>query len=273
MHTPDQTNYDRERLVRRLDELSAAVDALQGELDRSHRLATLGMLAGSIAHEFNNILTPVLSYAQMAMASPNDHQFAQRALQKAAMGVERASEIASAMLGLARMSDSDQDSDVRQSVDATFHCLGRDLGKQGMSVQIEVAAGLRARIRPGALQQVLLNLVLNAIEAMGGSIGRLEVHAERATWNAEQVVIEVRDTGRGISPEFLGRVFEPFVTDRRDPNAGPGTGLGLSISKRLIEDAGGRIEVESVLGEGTTFRVILPNAAAASQQGASGLAA
>ncbi len=252
-----QDGATRVSLPDEIERLASEVQALHAELERSHRLATLGTVAGSIAHEFNNLLTPVLSYAQMALASPADHELTTKALRKTIDGVDRASRVASAMLGFVRQEDSDLRANVHDATDAAIACLGRDVGGSGIKIENETSEDLAVAMMPIGLQQVMLNLILNAIEAIGSGPGHIRIR--RSTWNnTSQVSLEVSDTGRGITPELLPRIFEPFVSERRSPGTSPGTGLGLAICKRLVEQAGGSIGVSSQVGQGTTFRLLLP---------------
>ncbi|MDX2115590.1 MAG: HAMP domain-containing sensor histidine kinase [Planctomycetota bacterium] len=277
--------YDQERLLRRIDELSTRVRQLETESERLQRLATLGMLSGSIAHEFNNILTPVLSYAQMSLARPDDAGLAGKALQKAVDGTQKASLIASAMLGFIRDDEQGAEAAVRSIAVDALNCLGRDLAKDGIDVELAIPRELTVAMRPLALEQVLVNLILNAVEAMRPGTGRLRItgqaeRQEESGGGAERswVRIEVEDSGRGIPPEILDRVFDPFFSQRvggRSVAAGlpgegraapeKGTGLGLSICRRLVNESGGTIDVRSKVGEGTTFTIRVPrgNAAAA----------
>lgn len=251
------SRFDDERLAGRIGDLSDEIRRLESEVERSHRLATLGLLSGSIAHEFNNVLTPVLSYAQLALASPEDRELQQKALKKCVEGTQKAAQIASAMLGFVRDEESDTAADVAIVVREALLCLGRDLQKEGITVDIGIPAGIRLQIRPVALEQVLLNLILNAIEAIRPSIGVLRISARR---EVDVGVIEVRDSGRGMSTELAARVFEPFVTSGAKEGRRMGTGLGLTICKRLVEEAGGSIAVRSEAGKGTVFAIRIPAA-------------
>ncbi len=197
-------------LLEQADSLHATIAGLQSALEHHERLATLGTIAGLIAHEFNNILTPVLSYAQMALARPDDRALAQKALVRAVEGTERAAAISSAILGFVRDDsgadrrrgsrtsgqDRDDGGDVprgtpddrraehgRCDVDAAIHdalaCLARDPARDGIEVEISVEPGLSAEIRPIALQHVMLNLLLNARKAMLPAGGTLTIRGYR----------------------------------------------------------------------------------------------
>lgn len=254
------------------EELLAEVERLRLELARVHRLAMLGTLAGAIAHEFNNLLTPVMSYSEMALAQPEDRRLTDKALQRAIQGCDRASRIASAILAFAGNRSKrnvpaapEDGADVAAAVRDAMLCLAQDPTRMGVQVEIEIEPGLRTTLGQVPLQQVILNLVLNAMKAMRGRGGELRIRASVgtesggcSTWNTPPVVIEVSDTGCGIEPDCVTRIFDPFVTHLASET--PGTGLGLTICKQLIEEAGGRIEVESQVSVGTTFTMTLPAA-------------
>ncbi len=188
--------------------------SVRRQLDHSQRLATLGTIAGSIAHEFNNILTPVLSYSQMALASPNDATLVGKALRKAMEGSERASKIASAMLGFVKADDSGP-AHIAQDIQQALACLARDPARDGVRLQIDVPDDLLAWISSVSLQHVIMNLAMNAVEAMKPSGGVLTIRACAApkggcsTWNSPAtssppppdlnwIQIEVQDNGRGV---------------------------------------------------------------------------
>lgn len=304
-------------LLAELDRVRAELDALEAQLQHQERLATLGTIAGLIAHEFNNILTPIMSYSQMALGSPQDHDLAAKALGKCLSGSERAAKIASAILEFVRddgptlrtPSRADGDSgpprpaapvaSIRSAIDETLACLARHPSRDGIALHVEAAPDLGAAIRPVALQHILLNLVLNARNAMIPGGGSLSITAQTqpvapaaapgtldsracSTWNipaspaADQApapppipgpwaVIEIEDSGRGMSPDRLADLFRPFSTDGHDrPADGDrrrrGTGLGMTICKRLAEDAGGWIAIQSTPGQGTHATIVLPAA-------------
>ena len=297
-----------EALAAKLVSTQHELDALYAQLERLNRLASIGTIAGMIAHEFNNILTPIMSYSQMALAAPEDRELAQKALAKSLSGSERAARIADAILGFVRNDASaagdvfhvehaaPATADIAQVVRDALGCLASCSGQDRVGTTVRVVPGLTGAIAPVALQQVLVNLILNARNAMRSRGGTLEIVAahmsevpstprggvdsrstgtrdgNRSTWNTPGanrdtsrdshssgwVSIIVRDTGRGMAPEQLARMFTPFLTstttDRR------GTGLGMVITKRLIERAGGWLVVESVIGRGTSMSIVLPAA-------------
>lgn len=272
---PKTTAYDEERLLRRIDELIERSNHLEKELARSHRLALLGTLVGTIAHEFNNLLTPVMSYAQLALHDLDDKDLVVKALEKSLNTTDKAANIASALLGFSREGTGEASCPVQAALDEALVCMARTPEKDGIRFETDIQEGICAAIQPISLQQVLLNLLLNASKAVRPRHGLIRVSAACSTWNIEAperkkqgacVVLRVEDTGRGIPEDSVGKVFEPFYTgfDLTDPNAG--CGLGLTICKRLIEDAGGTISVASTEGEGTTFTILLDLDAAASNE-------
>lgn len=243
-----------------------------GELaEQSERLAVLGTMAASIAHEINNILTPVKAYAELALSNPGDRGLVVKALERAAQGVDRATRIAEMILSCSREGKRDQGtmSDVGCGMADVGEAARRAVGGMpadrdgAFPVELRIGAGCSAAMDGVALEQVILNLLLNARAAMGGG-GRTIVSA---LTNETEVVIEVRDFGCGIPGARVGKIFDAFVSYSAEDVRGGGksagvqhrrTGLGLPICKRLVEDAGGRIEVESEVGKGTCVRVVVP---------------
>lgn len=268
---------------------SAAPRGLSDDTVRAHRLATLGTLAASLAHEVNNILTPVLSYAQLALAAPNDAELTRKALLRAVDCTSKAAQIGSAMLGFVRVEDLRTVSpacSVAQVVSDAVACLGRDLAKDGVDFRRRIAPSHAVEMDHVSLQQVVLNLLLNAREAMRGRRGVIEIESfggsgrpwlsphieggggghspEESLCSTGNIILRVKDTGHGIPPNQVEHLFTPFVSSRPPTAKGSerttGTGLGLSVCRFLVERAGGRIRVESRLGEGTDFEITLPEA-------------
>ena len=253
-------------LMDRLVEAERRLSDLHREVEHLHRLSTVGTLAAGVVHEINNALTPLLSYAQLASAAPGDEALARQVAQKAIAAVDRVTQITDAILGFVRPGGAcdegqgAQDADVAACLDEVFSCLAAPAGRDGVEVVIEVPLGCGVRMKPVALQQVVMNLVLNAREAMsaqGG--GRLTIHAECSTWNSggeessgragQRVRLSVEDTGPGVCEAVRSRLFEPFVTSR----GGEGNGLGLAVCRRLVTEAGGRIWCEPGEERGARF--------------------
>ncbi|MFG0329463.1 MAG: sensor histidine kinase [Phycisphaerales bacterium] len=256
---PDaRLEYDREQLLERLGELEEHVQALRDDLDRSHRLATLGVLTGMVAHELNNLLTPITNYAHLALKNPDDREGVTKSLERVNSGVERISEIAASILGFLKTDDQLQSADVNAVIDESLNCLPRTMTEGRVKLERRVSPGFRVQMRPLALQQVILNLVANAFEAIKRSQrgGRIEVSAEMLANG--QALIRIRDNGPGLPDDIRHRAFEPFVRSGDDSAGdGNGAGLGLAICRRLIEEAGGRIRVDSDSERGTVFTIEL----------------
>jgi signal transduction histidine kinase len=257
-----------ESLLGRIAEMQDQLDALREQLTESQRLATIGTIAAVIAHEFNNLLTPVVSYSQYALLSAEsgkpDLELMKKALAKSYQGSSKAGRICTSMLGLARGETSFGDVAVQKLVDETLLVLAREPQKDGIALRVQVQPGLAVHGDPIQLEQVLLNLLINARHAMLGKGGSLTVKAA-ATDEGNEVRVQVIDTGPGIPEKVIPRIFDPFFTTKGTARKGEakGTGLGLAICKEIVDAHGGRIEVQSEMGKGTTFSVYLPAVAGA----------
>jgi len=249
---------------------SPLLDPAGEEEAQLSRMATLGALACMLAHEMNNLLTPVLNYSKLALDAPANDRLSRRAHESAVASVEACNAMANSLLGFAA-SDVREDADVAACVARAIECIPRDLAKDGVRVEIDTPSGLAVAMPATALVQVVLNLVLNARRAIqrGGAGGTkrggwVEVRAERSTWNpGDAVTLSVRDNGVGMDAVTAERVFNPFFSAGGDSDGeSGGAGLGLAICRRLVEDAGGTIEVESEPGEGACFTLTIPVAAA-----------
>jgi len=253
----------------RIAHLESQLSDLRSLLAETQRLATIGTIAAVIAHEFNNLLTPVVSYSQYALQSLRagnpDMALIEKALTKSAAGGEKAGRICASMLGLARGQAEFGQVEVAKLVEEVLSVLARDPGKDGIALRVQITPNLKVLGDPVQLEQVLLNLLINARQAMlppNGRGGSLTIRAELDV-DAAETTIHVTDTGPGISAENLPRIFEPFFTTKSAPSRGQnkGTGLGLAICKDIIESHRGQILVESSPGKGTTFTLRLPAAA------------
>ena len=243
------------------------LDYLRDQLTESQRLATIGTIAAVIAHEFNNLLTPVVSYSQYALASAEsdepDMALIRKALAKSYQGSSKAGKICASMLALARGESSFTQVSVQKLVDEVLLVLARDPRKDGIALRVQVQPSLFVHGDPVQLEQVLLNLLINARHAMLGKGGSLSV---KAAVEGAEVKITVADTGPGIPERLRVKIFEPFFTTKSAARRGEskGTGLGLAICKEIIDHHNGRIEVASEIGKGTTFSISLPISMSAS---------
>jgi len=253
-----------EALLRHTAEMQLQLDSLRDQLMESQRLATIGTIAAVIAHEFNNLLTPIVSYSQFALSSAQsdkpDMDLIRKALSKAFASSEKAGKISSSMLGLARGESTLSEVPVRKLVEETLNVLARDPQKDGIALRVQVQGDPIVSGDAVQLEHLLLNLLINARQAMLGRGGSLTIKA--AETDDQLVRISVIDTGPGIPEKLLPRIFEPFFTTkgtaRRDEARG--SGLGLAICREIVTHHHGRIDVESTLGKGTTFNVLLPQA-------------
>ncbi|HXE53027.1 MAG TPA: ATP-binding protein [Tepidisphaeraceae bacterium] len=251
-----------ESLAERLAQMQGQLDLLRKQLTESQRLATIGTIAAVIAHEFNNLLTPIVSYSQYALQSAEgdtpDMELIRKALSKAYQSSAKAGRICTSMLGLARGESIFGQVSVQKLVDETLMVLARDPKKDGIALRVQVQPELNVDADPVQLEQVLLNLLINARQAMLGKGGSITIKAQQT--ETGEARIQVIDTGPGIPAKLLPKIFQPFFTTKGTTRRGEtkGTGLGLAICKEIVEHHHGRIEVESVVGSGTTFNIYLP---------------
>lgn len=248
--------------------------AAREQVNRAQKIEAVGLIAGGLAHDFNNILTAIIGSAHLAgLDAPEDSDLAAE-IEQIDIAARRAQSLVRQLLGVAR----------RESGRA----VPTDLGMVVREVQRLMRAALPPSItlagpsEPGPLtvladpthiHQILMNLYANAADAIGGGHGRIEIamrHRERTPEGmpdrtAGWVELAVADTGHGMTEETAARIFDPFYTTKP---LGKGTGLGLAVVQGLVQDIGGRITVESAPGRGTTFTLILPGADAAGQEAA-----
>lgn len=226
---------------------------LERRLVQSDKLTSIGVLAAGVAHEVNTPLAVISSYSQMLAKQLADDERKSGILDKIAKQTFRASEIVNSLLNFSRTSSTTYTStDLNKVIEETLVLIGPQLDKARVQVRRELDPLLPPiRGNAGKLQQVFLNLMLNARDAMSGG-GELRVST---TFDADAARVRVSDSGHGIPPDKLSRIFDPFYTTKA---AGKGTGLGLSISYGIVREHGGIIEVSSRVGEGTTFQMEFP---------------
>lgn len=255
-----------EDVTQQLAAAQEQLDSLKRQVLESQRLATIGTIAAVIAHEFNNLLTPIVSYSQYALSSAEsekpDIELIKKALSKAFAASTKAGKICQSMLSLARGDSQFGPVSVQALIDEALAVMARDPQKDGLALRVHVQPGLTVEGDSVQLEQVLLNLLINARQAMLGKGGSLTVKAGQVE-GANEIRVQVIDTGPGISEKVVGKIFEPFFTTKGTAKRGEakGTGLGLAICKEIIEHHGGRIEVASEVGKGTTFSLYLPTRA------------
>jgi signal transduction histidine kinase len=258
--TPPTTPAD-DPFLRQIAATEDQLESLREQLTESQRLATIGTIAAVIAHEFNNLLTPIVSYSQYALQSAEsnkpDMALIKKALSKSFQSSSKAGKICTSMLSLARGESVFGDVPVQKLVDEVLLVLARDPQKDGIALRVQVQPGITIYGDPVQLEQVLLNLLINARHAMLGKGGSLTIKAQR---EGIDIKVQVIDTGPGIPEKLLSKIFTPFFTTKGTTRKGEtkGTGLGLAICKEIVEHHKGRIEVSSDVGRGTTFTVYLP---------------
>jgi len=239
-----------------MDDITERVE-LEGQLSQADKLSSIGLLAAGVAHEVNTPLAVISSYTQMLAKQLQGDPQKSGLLDKITRQTFRASEIVNNLLNFSRTSGTEfGDVDVNKVIIDTLALLEHQFKIAKVQVHSDLTAGISAiQGNPGRLQQVFLNLFLNAKDAMPGG-GRIEV----ATSNGDMVSVRVSDTGSGIAPEHIQRIYDPFFTTKTAPKEGQnrGTGLGLSVTYGIIQEHAGKIRVESNPGAGTTFALDFP---------------
>ena len=239
-----------------VDDITERV-SLETQLAQADKLSSIGLLAAGVAHEINTPLAVISSYSQMLSKQMRGDARLGPVLEKITQQSFRASEIASGLLNFSRTSTTEfRETNLNQVIRDTLSLLEHQFKTAQIAVDVELCEDLPAiHGNPGKLQQVFLNLLLNAKEAMPGG-GHLRV----VTQMNGQVEALVSDSGAGIAPEHLKRIYDPFFTTKTMPKQGErrGTGLGLSVSYGIIQEHAGKIHVESAIGSGTTFHLEFP---------------
>jgi len=236
------------------------VEALRRQIVALQRISSLGILAGGVFHELNNALTPILNYAKLGLRNP-DPAYRERALTRILEAGQRVVAITGGMLALSRPG---RDPNHRAAVDLNrlaeevVLLTGKDLARNKVRLEVQLLGRPYARVNPAQIQQVLINLLINARQAMpDGGVATLRLAPDAA---GRLVELSVIDHGIGIAPENLRRVFEPFFSTKTGPDASGlgGTGLGLAVCRDIVEAHHGRLRAESRLGQGSTFTLVLP---------------
>ena len=242
-----------------VDDITERV-SLENQLAQADKLSSIGLLAAGVAHEINTPLAVISSYAQMLSKQLKGDARLGPVLDKIIQQSFRAAEIANGLLNFSRTSTTEfRDTSLNQVIHDTLSLLEHQFKTAQIIVDLELDEELPLiHGNPGKLQQVFLNLLLNAKEAMPGG-GKLRV-ATLTDPSDNHVEAIVADSGSGIAPEHLKRIYDPFFTTKTTPTPGNrrGTGLGLSVSYGIIQEHAGKIHVESAIGSGTTFHLEFP---------------
>jgi PAS domain S-box-containing protein len=239
-----------------VDDITDRVE-LETQLTQAEKLSSIGLLAAGVAHEVNTPLAVISSYAQMLAKQVRGDERVGPLLDKITQQTFRASEIVNGLLNFSRTSGTAfTEIDVNTVIKDTLNLLEHQFKTSNVRLESVLDASLpRILGNPGKLQQVFLNLFLNAKDAMAGG-GTLRV----ATEVNGHVGVSISDTGSGIAPEHVKRIYDPFFTTKSAPREGQrrGTGLGLAVTYGIIQEHAGKIEVQSQAGHGTTFYLEFP---------------
>lgn len=243
--------------IAELEEANAELRLVQKELVAAEKLASLGRLSAGIAHEIGNPLSAIRGYTEvMTRAVDMDHEMRASFLKNIQDEVTRIDRIIRTLLDYSRpKSVSLRTLDVNEAAVKTAEIINSQGVLKKVGLRLELTPGLPlVEADPGQLSQVLINLILNARDAVDGGG---EIVISTSADGSGEVTIAVSDTGPGISPEIRDKIFDPFFTTKEP---GQGTGLGLSVSARIVETFGGRIDVKSEPGNGAAFSLVFPAA-------------
>ena len=248
-------NSDNEiyRLTAALNRMMTELESRQEQLVESRKIAAVGTLTSGIAHEINNPLNNIVLTLEtliednQTLAPEERLQLYQEALDQ----TDRAGDIVKNLLEFSRANHSRvEEVSLEELIDKTIRLLTNEFKTHRIKISKEVRWSFpKLFLDKSGLQQVLVNLLLNSIQAMPDG-GKLEIILDRVN---REVRIDIADSGSGITPENLGRIFDPFFTTKKG-----GAGLGLSVSQNILQKQGGRIGVQSILGQGTTFSLYFP---------------
>jgi signal transduction histidine kinase len=246
-----------EELEQRFEQRTAELRGTTQQLWQAAKLASVGELSAGIAHELNNPLATICLRIESALARTPADDPRRRALEVVQQEAKRMAELVSNLLQFSRRdSDARSTIDVREELIKATELVDHHLRKRAVRIahhfdpQAPMISADRQKLR-----QVFLNLLTNAADAMpnGGEL-RLKISPTKLENGQPGVTVEVVDTGQGIAPEHLPNVFEPFFTTKEE---GKGTGLGLAICRRIVQEHGGNLAIESQPGHGTTVRLVL----------------
>ncbi|MBX7255545.1 MAG: PAS domain S-box protein [Candidatus Hydrogenedentes bacterium] len=241
--------------------------ALEGQLRHAQKMESIGRLAGGVAHDFNNLLTSISGNVELAMMELGDRDPLRVLLQEIGHAAESAAALTRQLLAFSRKQIIEpRVLDLNALIERMHKMLGRLIGEDVQLYMVPRTSEAQVNADPGQLEQVIINLAVNARDAMPLG-GRLSLETDLATLDedycrnhvdavpGEYIVLSVSDTGCGMSPEVKSHLFEPFFTTKP---RGKGTGLGLATIYGVVKQNGGSIEVYSEVGRGTTFKIYLP---------------
>ncbi len=250
----EQIQLMNRELERRVEERTAELAAARDQLVQSEKMAAVGLLAAGVSHEFNNLVTSMFGFAQIAKEQP---QYQEKLVNIVLSQSERARDITDNLLSFSRQSSVQLElSSLPNLMDEVLGIIGKALANESIEVIKHYRDVPDTVVVPGKIHQLFLNLIINARDAIERD-GAITIEFEQS---GDWIILRVKDTGKGIPPENIRRVFEPFFTTKGSFGGSqqPGTGVGLSVCYNLIQEHGGEIRVESEVGVGSTFTVQLP---------------
>jgi signal transduction histidine kinase len=242
--------------------LEQKVEILQQQLAHAQKLTALGELVSTTTHEFNNILMTIINYAKLGLRH-RDAATREKSFEKILSAGNRASKITNSVLGIARNRGTDREpTDLIQLIEESLVLLEREMNKYRISIDKQFDRVPEALVNGNQIQQVLLNLLINARQAMPSG-GQIVIKLAKSEEEG-MIDLVIRDYGTGIPADKLRNIFDPFFSTKKGPDASGkgGTGLGLSMCRDIIEAHQGRIRVDSAVGKGTAFTLKLPVARA-----------
>ncbi len=239
-------------------DLERKLELLEAELRHARRMAALGELVSTTTHEFNNVLTTIINYAKLGLRH-KDEASRDKALTKILAAAGRAEKITNGVLGIARNRGHERiPTDLAKLIDSSLVLLEREMQKYRILIEVQFEPVPLALVSGNEIQQVLLNLLTNARQAMPRG-GRILIRVAPDT-TANTVDLTVRDSGGGIPAAALPKIFDRYYTTKSGPDSSGkgGTGVGLAMCREIIESHQGKIRVESTVGVGTAFTLKLP---------------
>jgi two-component system, NtrC family, sensor kinase len=252
----DSHNDEISGLIRAFNRMAAELETNQEDLLQARKMASLGTFTAGIAHELNNPINNISLTAESFLSEYSEKLDAEGAemLQDIMLQVDRANDIVRNLLDFSRTQESAfSELNIENVIQSTIKLIKNQIKLSGIKLNMEISQGLPAiKGNMRSLQQVFLNLMINAHQAMpnGGSI-----NIKASSETPDFVRVDIEDTGQGIPPDILEHIFDPFYTTK---STGKGVGLGLSVTYSLIKTHGGYIKVDSGIDQGTTFSVFLP---------------
>jgi len=241
---------------------------LESQLAQTQKMEALGTLAGGVAHDFNNILTAIMGYAELARMNAAHPEKVDKNLENALKSCKRARDLVGQILSFSRHAGAGFTRlTLSYTIEESLNML-RSLIPSNIEIRRNLDANSKVNADPSQINQMIINLSVNAAQAMGVNGGVLDISLDRAWLNQTDSLafnvpegpylrIRVKDTGQGIPPEIMNHIFEPYFTTKK---AAGSTGLGLSIVHGIVKRHAGAVTVKSVSGRGTTFEIYLPEA-------------